>query len=63
MLLKRALERRLSYLKHIKERSRTLKKQIDFLSCRETMVCKETQTEAGPNFTCDECNFDGDNDR
>ena len=37
--------------------------QLDYLSCREIMSCKETQTEAGLNLKCDECNFEAENDR
>ena len=40
-----------------------LEKQIDYLSCQETMLCKETQTEAGLNSKCEEYNFEGENER
>ena len=40
-----------------------LEQQIDYLSCKETMISMETQTEAGLNLKCDECNFEGENER
>ena len=40
-----------------------LERQIDYLSCKETMICKETQTEAGINTKCDECNFEAESER
>ena len=33
----------------------TIEKQIEYLSCKETMLCKETRTEACLNKRCDEC--------
>ena len=40
-----------------------LEQQIDNLSCKETMACKETQTDAGLNLKCEECNFEGEKER
>ena len=57
MLLKR------QKIKHLKSKINNLEQQIEYLSCKEIMHCKETQTEAGLNSKCDECNFEGENQR
>ena len=40
-----------------------LENQIDFLSCRDSVASKETQTEAGLNLKCSECNFEAESER
>ena len=40
---------------------KNLEAQIDVLSCKESFLCKETQTEVGLNLKCDECNFEAEN--
>ena len=40
-----------------------LENQIDFLSCKEVMICKETQTHTNTNLKCEECNFEAVNER
>ena len=42
---------------------KNLETEIEYLSCKETMFSKETQTEAGLTLKCDECNFEGDTER
>ena len=40
-----------------------LENQIDFLSCNEVMISKETQTHTNTNLKCEECNFEAVNER
>ena len=40
-----------------------LELQLDFLSCKEVMHCKETQTEESLDLKCDECNFEAEHEK
>jgi hypothetical protein len=61
--IKKLIERILRLFENFEVKIKNLESQIDYLSCQETMDCKETQTEAGLNLKCDECNFEAENDR
>ena len=39
---------------------KNLEREIEYLSCRATMFCKETQTETNMHLKCEECNFESE---
>ena len=49
--------------KNFEVKIKNLESQMDNLSCKEPMDCKGTQTEAGLNPKCEECNLGAENDR
>ena len=59
--LEESMQKKIELLERFEGKIQSLERQIDYLSCRETMHCKGTQTEAGLNLKCDECNFEGEN--
>ena len=61
--LEESLRQRIKLLESFEGKINDLEQQIEYLSCKEIMHCKETQTEAGLNSKCDECNFEGENQR
>ena len=61
--LEKVNRKNIELLENFEVKIKNLESQIDYLSCKETMDCKETQTEAGINLKCDECNFEAENDR
>ena len=58
-----ALRQKIKHLESFEGKIYNLEQQIEYLSCKEIMHCKETQTEAGLNSKCDECNFEGKNEK
>ena len=61
--LEESNRKKIELLERFEGKIQNLENQIDYLSCRDIMSCKETQTEAGLSLKCDECNFEADNDR
>jgi hypothetical protein len=61
--LEESLKQKIKHLESFEGKIYNLEQQIDYLSCKDIMHCKETQTEAGLNLKCDECNFEGENQR
>ena len=61
--LEKSNRKKIELLEGFEVKIDNLEKEIEYLSCRETMLCKETQTEAGLNTKCDECNFEAKNER
>ena len=49
---------KIKLLEAFEEKIANLEVQIEYLSCRDIMHSKETQTEANLNLKCDECNFE-----
>ena len=50
-------------LKSFEGKINNLEEKIEYLSCKETFICKETQTETNLNLKCEECNFESGNER
>ena len=50
-------------LKSFEGKINNLEEKIEYLSCKETFICKETQTDSNLNLKCEECNFESGNER
>ena len=61
--LEESNRKKIELLERFDEKIMNLEKKIDYLSCKEIMLCKGTQTEADLSSKCDECNFEGEHER
>ena len=61
--LEESLRQKIKHLESFEGKINNLEQKIEYLSCKEIMHCKETKTEAGVHLKCDECNFEGENQR
>ena len=61
--LEKSIRKKIDLLENFGAKIQNLEMKIDYLSCKETMVSKETQTETGIDSKCEECNFEADNER
>ena len=62
--LEQSNRKKIELIKSFEGKIDNLQKQINSLSCKEIMLCQETQTEAvGLDTKCDECNFEAENER
>lgn len=61
--LEESNRKKIELLERFDEKIMNLEKKIDYLSCKEIMLCKGTQTEADLSSKCEECNFDGENEK
>ena len=61
--LEKSNRKKIELLEGFEVKIDNLEKEIKYLFCREIMLCKETQTEAGLNTKCDKCNFEAENER
>ena len=58
-----SLRKKIDLIENFDGKIKNLEEQIDYLSCKETMLSQETQTETGIDLKCQECNFEGENER
>ena len=52
-------KKNIEIIESFEEKITNLENQTDFLSCKEIMSSKETQTNTDTNLKCEECNFEG----
>ena len=60
--LEESLRKKIELLESFEGKINNLENQIDYLSSKDIMFCKETQTEACLQSKCEECNFEGETD-
>ena len=61
--LEKSLRKKIELIENFEGKINNLEEQIDYLSCKETMLSKETQTETDIDLKCEECNFEGESQR
>ena len=61
--LEEEIRKKSEVLEGFGEKIENLEKQLYYLSCKETMISQETQTEAVILSRCDECNFEAKNEK
>ena len=61
--LSSGLRQRIKLLESFEGKINNLEQQIEYLSCKEIMLCKETQTVSNLEFKCEECNFESETEK
>ena len=61
--LEESLRQRIKLLESFEGKINNLEQQIEYLSCKEIMLCKETQTVSNLEFKCEECNFESETEK
>ena len=56
-------KKNIEIIESFEEKMINLENQIDFLSYKDTVSSKETQTDTDANLKCEECNFEGVSER
>ena len=55
--------KKIELIESFEEKINNLEEQMDYFSHKDIMYCKETQTEEVPSLKCEECEFEGTNER